>query len=68
MTIKGTPNVTDRKFVVNTPHRNVQLFKLRPLDVAGTMVGKEDIYTCKADPITSKVTDPDKPIPVTPHT
>lgn len=75
MTVKGTPNITDRRFPVDTPHRNIQLFRLKPLDAAGTMVWLEIQYLCKPDnvatpdpttPITP--TDPAKPIPVTPHT
>jgi hypothetical protein len=80
MTVKGTPDITARRFVVETPHRNIQLFKFKPLDAADTMVGIEFIIPCKPDtievvtppdsttrtPITP--TDPKKPIPVTPHT
>lgn len=75
MAVKGKPNITDRKFVVDTPHRNVQLFRLKPLDGAGTMVGNEIQYICKNDtpktPDTTtpvKPTNPKKPIPVTPAT
>ena len=69
MTVKGTPNVTDRTFPVDTPHRNIQLFRLKPLDSLGAMVGNEIQYICKPDP-TAPVTptDPAKPIPVTPET
>ncbi len=72
MTVKGTPDATARRFVVDTPHRNIQLFRLKPLDANGAMVGIEIQYICKPDnvaipaPITP--TDPKKPIPVTPHT
>lgn len=77
MAVKGTPMITDRRFVVDTPHRNIQLFRLKPLDSAWAMVGNEIQYICKPDttntsttepttPITP--TDPTKPIPVTPHT
>lgn len=77
MTLKGTPAITDRRFPVDTPHRNIQLFRLKPIDAAGTMVGKEIQYLCKPDGnVTSDTTpstpvtpsDPAKPIPVTPHT
>ena len=74
MTVKGTPNITDRRFVVDTPHRNVQLFRLKPVDSAGTMVGNEIQYICKPDtPATTgttpvQPTNPSKPIPVTPAT
>jgi len=73
MTVKGTPDITARRFVVDTPHRDIQLFRLKPLDWAGTMIGLEIQYICKPDtttPITTPVTptDPTKPIPVTPHT
>jgi len=34
MTVKGTPNADARRFVVDTPHRNIQLFRLKPLDAA----------------------------------
>ena len=75
MDVKGTPNITARRFVVDTPHRDIQLFRLKPLDANGAMVGIEIQYICKPDnvattdpttPITP--TDPTKPIPVTPHT
>lgn len=75
MDVKGAPNITARRFVVDTPHRDIQLFRLKPLDANGAMVGIEIQYICKPDnvattdpttPITP--TDPTKPIPVTPHT
>ena len=73
MTVKGTPNITDRKFVVDTPHREIQLFRLKPLDGAGTMVGNEIQYICKPAPVAVNETpvtptNPTKPIPVTPAT
>ena len=70
MDVKWTPNITAKKFVVDTPHRDIQLFRLKPLDGAGAMVGNEIQYICKPDPITQPVvpTNPTKPIPVTPHT
>ena len=75
MTVKWTPDITARRFVVDTPHRNIQLFRLKPLDAAGAMLGIEIQYICKPDdissnsPVTPMVpTDPQKPIPVTPHT
>lgn len=70
MTVKGTPDITARRFVVDTPHRDIQLFRLKPLDWAGAMVGLEIQYICKPEPVTTPVTptDPTKPIPVTPHT
>jgi len=49
MTVKGTPNITDRRFPVDTPHRNIQLFRLKSLDAAGTMVWLEIQYLCKPD-------------------
>ena len=74
MTVKGTPTITDRRFVVDTPHRNIQLFRLKPTDAAGAMIGIEIQYICKPDATSTTSTtpttptDPTKPIPVTPHT
>ncbi len=71
MTVKGTPNITDRRFVVDTPHRDVQLFRLKPLDGAGTMVGNEIQYICKPAPVSETPvtpTNPSNPISVTPAT
>lgn len=71
MTVKGTPNITDRRFTVDTPHREVQLFRLKPLDNNGAMLGNEIQYICKPDPTpTTPVapTNPTNPIPVTPET
>lgn len=74
MTLKGTPNITDRRFPVDTPHRNIQLFRFKPVDAAGTMIGTEIMYTCKPDSSTANNSswwssvDPNNPIPVTPHT
>lgn len=56
MTVKGTPNVTDRRFVVDTPHRDVQLFRLKPLDGNKAMVGNEIQYICKPDTPSDKCT------------
>jgi hypothetical protein len=62
---------------MDTPNRNIQLFRLKPLNDAGVMVGTEIQYICKPDNIDSNATDPTtlitptdpkKPIPVTPHT
>lgn len=69
MTVKWTPNITDRSFAVDTPHRNIQLFRLKPLDNGGAMVGNEIQYICKPNPTAPVVpTDPSNPIPVTPET
>lgn len=71
MTLKGTPNITDRRFPVDTPDREIQLFRFKPIDSAGAMIGNEIMYTCKPDaPVDTTVTptDPTNPIPVTPHT
>lgn len=73
MAIKGTPAITLKRFVVDTPHRNIQVFRLKPLDANGTMLGVEIMYVCKPANWSSVVTpitptDPTKPIPVIPHT
>lgn len=78
MTVKWTPNITERRFVVDTAHRDIQLFRLKPLDSAGAMVGIEIQYICKPDTVEVVTppeprqpivpTDPKRPIPVTPHT
>lgn len=77
MTVRGTPPITDRRMIIDTPHRNIQLFKFKPLDAAGAMVGEEIHYICKPTPTTTTPnptptpttpTDPAKPIPVVPAT
>lgn len=73
MDVKGTPAIGDKTFTVNTPHRNIQLFRLKPVDNNGTMIGEEIQYICKPDTVVAannatNTTDPTKPIPVTPHT
>lgn len=77
MNVKGTPEITARRFVVDTPHRDIQLFRLKPIDSAWAMIGIEIQYICKPDTVWSNTTDPTtpitptdptKPIPVTPHT
>lgn len=70
MDVKGTPTIGDKTFTMDTPHRNIQLFRLKPIDNNGTMIGEEIQYICKPDTTTTPVTptDPTKPIPVTPHT
>lgn len=62
MTVKGTPHISEKRFVIDTPHRNLQLFRLKPIDANNTMVGYEIQYECKPD---NKPADPKKPIPVT---
>lgn len=65
MDIKWTPSITDRQFVVNTPHRNIQLFNLKPVDNNGAMIWVEIQYICKPD---NGTVSPTNPIPVTPET
>ncbi len=71
MDVKGTPAIGDKTFTMHTPHRNIQLFRLKPVDNNGTMIGEEIQYICKPDTVVAAAntpTDPTKPIPVTPHT
>jgi hypothetical protein len=71
MDLKGSPDIDDKSFTLNTPHRDIQLFRFKPVDNNGTMVGEEIQYICKPDvqsTTTTDETDDNNPIPVTPHT
>lgn len=71
MDLKGSPDIDDKSFTLNTPHRDIQLFRLKPVDNNGTMVGEEIQYICKPDTQSTTTTDENddnNPIPVTPHT
>lgn len=73
MTLKGTVNINDKSFVVDTEHREIQLFRLKPIDANGAMVGNEIQYICKPDVVTTTTTTdttttPEPSVPVTPHT
>lgn len=72
MDLKGSPDIDDKSFTLNTPHRDIQLFRFKPVDNNGTMVGEEIQYICKPDVQSTTTidneTDDANPIPVTPHT
>ncbi len=73
MVVVGKPAIRDNKFIVDTAHRNIQLFNLKPLDSNGTKIGNDIQYICKPNPVAWPVapitpTNPSKPIPVTPAT
>ena len=72
MDLKGSPDIDDKSFTLNTPHRDIQLFRFKPIDNNGTMVGEEIQYICKPDVQSTTTidneTDDANPIPVTPHT
>lgn len=62
MTVVGTPLIDNERIIIDTAHREIQLFRLKPVDQDRAMVGKEVQYICKPD------NDPDNPIPVVPDT
>ena len=72
MDLKGSPDIDDKSFTLNTPHRDIQLFRFKPVDNNGTMVGEGIQYICKPDVRSTTTidneTDDANPIPVTPHT
>lgn len=57
MDIKGTPSVGEKTFTMNTSDRKEQLFRLKPVDSNGTMVGNEVMYICKASEVLSSASD-----------
>lgn len=71
MDLKGSPDIDDKSFTLTTSHREIQLFRLKPVDSNGTMVGEEIQYICKPDVESTTTVDgtgDNNPIPVTPHT
>lgn len=47
MDLKWSPNISDKTFTMDTPHRKGQTFRLKPVDSNGTMVWNEIVYVCK---------------------
>ena len=69
MTVVGEPSIDDERIVVDTAHREIQLFRLKPIDRDGAMVGTEIQYICKPSNVTSPgEVDKENPIPVVPET
>lgn len=74
MDLKDTVDIDDKEVLVETKHREIQLFRLKPIGEDGKMVGTEIHYICKPDDTevagaNDKNDSTNNPsIPVTPHT
>lgn len=68
MIVVWEPNINNEKIVVDTAHREIQLFRLKPIDQDGAMMGTEIQYICKPQNVSEPGVDEENPIPVVPET